>query len=374
MMKTVAVIVAAGNSSRFGANKLLESIDGVPVVVRAANAFLSHPEVDGVVIVRKAEDAATFSLLFAGENVTFADGGTTRTESVHNGLLAAKELSPFPKTAVLVHDGARPFVSGTLISSCINATLKHNSGVAALPVTDTLRKGDGETLFSPVSRDGLYAIQTPQAFWLCDLLEAYENATAPATDDSQLWSERFGNAHLVPGEASNRKITFLEDLPKETLFAGTGFDVHRLTKGRDLILCGVKIPFEKGLLGHSDADVATHAVMDALLSAASLPDIGHLFPDTDVRFEGADSILLLKEVVNLLLKHGFVPHNASLAIIAERPKLASFLPEMKEHLSAALSIPTSSVGISATTTEGLGIVGEGKGIAAQANVLIRKIN
>ena len=295
-------------------------------------------------------------------------GGETRQRSVYNGLCAL----PFGHHCVLVHDGARPFLSQGLLRRCIASVEEFGSGVASLPVSDTVKLLDEQGVPSTLDRSRLRSVQTPQGFYLDVLLEAYESAfadNAALTDDASAMERRGRKVHLVMGEANNIKITQASDLQLSRLLAGDrlpvtgqGFDVLRLVPGRALVLCGITVPHSRGLLGHSDADVAVHALIDALLGAACLGDIGRLFPDSDERYRGICSMELLRQTLQRL--SGWRVLHADVTIIAQQPKLAPYLDAMARNLAAALGgAPTS---VKATTTEGLGFTGRGEGIAAQA--------
>lgn len=286
-------------------------------------------------------------------------------ESVYNAL---KETQ---SEIVLIHDAARPYVTSKMITDCIESVNKYGSGVCALPFTDTAVLARDQVIFSSLKREQLFTVQTPQGFETQKLLHAYQLAfdeQRTFTDDSGVYAEYAAPPRLFEGSRANKKLTFADD------FAicdrvGLGVDTHAFyTDGEStpfvnfITLCGVRIPSAKILKAHSDGDVAVHALMDAMLSAAGLRDIGYYFPDNDEKFRGADSMLLLQEVLRLVNKEGFVPKNVSISILAETPRLSPYIENMKEHLAAALSLPTSAIGIAAGTNEKLGYIGEGKGI------------
>ncbi len=371
MSGAFAVVVAAGRGERLGApvNKVLLPLGGKPVLRHSLEAFEEHPDVDLVAVVGAPGELDALRKAARGlmKCAFFVEGGPSRQHSVMNGLRAL----PLRHVPVLVHDGARPFLSARLISDCVASVWQYGSGVASLPLTDTVKQLSGEGLTTP-DRSRLRAVQTPQAFFLDELLEAYEAAFADGcslTDDAGAMERLGKEVRLVMGDRTNIKITEGADL----LFAralsgdlcpvcGQGYDVHRLTTGRPLVLCGVTIPGDLGLLGHSDADVAVHALIDALLGAACLGDIGRLFPDSDPAYLGISSMELLRRVTERLT--GWRILHADVTIIAQRPKLAPFMDQMVKSLSAAL--PGCAVSVKATTTEGLGFAGRGEGIAAQA--------
>ncbi len=371
-----AVIVAAGRSARMGFDKLLCAIDGVPVLRRTAAAFEAHPAVDSLVVVA-GENAEAVRALFAEsparKPLSFAAGGATRAHSVRAGLAAC------PKGGlVAVHDGARPFVSEALITRTLKAAAKAGAAAPALPVKETVKLARGGLVEKTVPRQGLMAVQTPQVFDAAAFAEAFaaipEAEYGQLTDDC-LVMERAGRpVRLVEGEAANIKITTPEDLPmaeqKTALRIGHGYDVHRFAEGRRLVLGGVHVPCEKGLLGHSDADVLLHAVADALLGAAALGDIGQHFPDSDPAYAGADSARLLAEAGRLLRGAGYAPQNIDATLLCQAPKLAPHIPAMRACIAGALGMDESAVSVKATTEEGLGFTGAGQGIAAHCVALV----
>ena len=377
-----AVIVAAGNSTRMGGirSKVLELLCGKPVLHYSLSAFCACKEIAQIVVVCREEDMAAFRAAvdqFTARHpdapqIMLAPGGAQRQESVYLGARAlSQELS-----YLVIHDGARPLVSREVISAVCADALEFGAATAAVPSVDTCKLGADFVEETPL-REKLYAVQTPQAFdreLYFYALEKAKQSGKSYTDDCQLVEAAGGRVRLSKGDSKNRKLTTPEDfLIAEALLqggnrmrVGYGYDVHRLVEGRRLILGGVDIPFEKGLLGHSDADVLAHAIADALLGAAALGDIGHLFPDSDPRFAGADSLKLLSEVCALLREHGFEIGNIDGTVIAQRPKLAPHILQMRENLAAACGISVGQVSVKATTEEGLGFTGTGEGIAASA--------
>lgn len=300
------------------------------------------------------------------KNVTVLAGGKERQDSVASGLSAL--IADHPQTDyILIHDGARPYVTKQVIESTLDQTIKTGAAIAAVPVKDTIKQVTEDGIVTP-DRSQLFAAQTPQGFETKLILKAYALAEAQGfvgTDDAQLVERTGHKVSLAQGDYANIKITTPEDLPKKYL-AGTGFDVHPLVEGRPLILAGITIPFEKGLLGHSDADVLTHAIMDALLGAAGLGDIGQHFPDTDPAYKGISSIALLQHVVGLLDKKNLELGNLDATIIAQRPKMAPYHDAMINRLAQILKCPAEKINLKATTTEKLGIPGREEGIAAEA--------
>ncbi len=381
-----AVIVAAGRGTRMGAavNKVLLDLAGIPVIVRTVRAVSESGLFDDIVVVTGEEDIGSVRRLLreAGLSAGVCAGGADRQESVRLGLLAL----PRETEIVAIHDGARPLVTKEILAASLESAKERGSGVAAIPVKDTVKRveADGRVKETP-ERASLRAVQTPQSFRYREILAAHERCAGSgdrATDDAALL-ERSGTAvYLTPGSEENLKLTTPQDIAvaeriletrrgregqeKKMVRVGHGYDVHRLAEGRKLILCGVEIPYEKGLLGHSDADVAAHALMDALLGAAALDDIGRHFPDTDEAYAGADSMKLLDEVRGMLEEKGCAVCNADITIICQRPKLAPYIGAMRSCVAAHLGIPCGCVNVKATTTERLGFEGEGLGISAHA--------
>ena len=386
-----ALICAAGKGSRarFDKNKLLTDLDGAPALMKTLSAF-DLTEIDEILIAVSADDYDTIKALCAGyQKARLVLGGETRTQTVRNALREVKT------EIVLIHDGARPFIQKQQILGCIDSVKRYGSGVCCAPVVDTIAQTDGERISSVPNRALLRAVQTPQGFYTKEILRAYEQAAASGnayTDDSSIYLQFIGKPRLCEGSPENKKLTYAEDfsiaksenpapeyvLPAPIVCApadrvGFGVDTHAFGKEQNFItLCGVTVPSDSGLIAHSDGDVALHALMDSLLSAAGLKDIGHYFPDTDERFRGANSMALLAEVVRLIAKRGFAPRNVSIAIQAEKPRLAGYIDKMKKSVAAALSIDETAVGITAGTNERLGYVGEGKGITVYATSLLLK--
>ncbi|MBR2968754.1 MAG: 2-C-methyl-D-erythritol 2,4-cyclodiphosphate synthase [Clostridia bacterium] len=372
-MKTTAIITAAGKGSRakLNKNKLLEKIGGKTVLELALLPFDYNERIDEIIVTASKDDYAEYKKILTCVTNTptrIVTGGETRTFSVLNAL------NECDGDIVIIHDGARPFVTEELINRCLDSVLTFGSGVACVSSVDTVGVIDGDFI-TQTHRNDCCNVQTPQAFLLSEITEAYSRVTEmdSFTDDAGVYAKFVKPAHMVEGEKSNVKLTFREDFEKyPDLYCGTGFDLHRLIEGRKLVLGGVLIPHDKGLLGHSDADCVIHSLMDALLSAAGLKDIGNLFPDTDLGFKDADSAVLLASVVSTLKEINLSVKNVSLVIMAEKPRLAKYTDAMKARLAPILGVSESDVGISCTTLEGIGTVGREEGIAAQAYVLLQK--
>lgn len=373
--KTAAIIVAAGTGTRSGSAvpKQYALLGGKAVLAHSFAALRAHPEIDRVVVVIGAGQET--ALREALGDVDYAIGGATRRMSVLAGLEALDE--GFDR--VLIHDAARPFLSAAVIERLIAALDDHNGAVPALPVADTLARGDA-ALGETVSRDGLYRVQTPQAFRYEVALQAHRNWTGEEpTDDAQMIRAAGGTVALVEGDPMLEKITHPADFAAaEARLAATmrvrtatGFDVHRLEEGEELWLGGVLIPHDKGLSGHSDADVALHAITDALLGTIAAGDIGTHFPPSDPQWRGADSAQFLQHAASLITARGGIIDFIDLTLICEAPKIGPHRSAMRDRIAAVLQLDADQVSIKATTTERLGFTGRGEGIAAQAAATVR---
>jgi 2-C-methyl-D-erythritol 4-phosphate cytidylyltransferase/2-C-methyl-D-erythritol 2,4-cyclodiphosphate synthase len=371
-----AVIVAAGSGRRFGGVKQFEEVFGRPLIDYSLLAFQSHPGVDEIVLVFPEEfvDAGETLKCRYSKLTHVVKGGEERGDSVSEGLEVARGED------VLIHDGARPLVDLDTIGRVIGALRDHRAVIPALMPSDTVKTLSAGHAKGSLDRSTLLLVQTPQGFQRSLLVSAYRKAFEEgfyATDDSGI-VERYSNvsAYVVPGSPRNLKVTVKEDLNRvrgllsQGIRLGFGYDIHELVKGRDLWLGGVRIPFEKGLLGHSDGDVLTHAVIDALLGAAGLPDIGQQFPDTEAEYKDIRSLLLLERTRNLLQKNGFSVLDVDATVVIELPKIAPYTEEIRGQLSKPLGIPRESVIVKGKRGEGLGPVGEGRAAAAYAVALL----
>lgn len=384
--KVSAVLVAAGSSTRMGFDKLSFDLGGETVVQRSIRAFAECPLVSEIVLVAGKNRAFLEQQAAAcTKPVQVVQGGATRAESAKNGVLAAHgEL-------VAVHDAARPFVSQAIITAALEAAAACGAAAPAVPVKDTVKRavrGDGKTVpehcmvTDTPDRSTLYAVQTPQCFDRAAYLAALDELDAEkarlVTDDCSLFELTGRPVQLTQGDYANLKITTREDLPRaeqkegNDMRIGHGYDVHRLVEDRKLILGGVEVPFEKGLLGHSDADVLAHALADAILGACRGGDIGKLFPDTDPAYEGADSMVLLARVMDYARELGFEFVDADCTIACQQPKITPHRDAMRANLAHALGVDVENVGVAATTTEKLGWEGQGEGIGAWAVCLLQK--
>lgn len=374
--KVFAVIGAAGSGLRMGAPlpKQFLKIGDRTILEMTVESFLQENLIDRVILVISPDYrdfcAALFSEAAEEGRLLMTDGGKERQDSVYRGLLCLREQGASDDDIVLIHDGVRPYASSRLLQTVAAEADKTGAVIPAVPSKDTIRYDGAGTL----DRSKIHCVQTPQGFRFSIIEQALKQAFAEGfygTDDAGL-VERMGvPVSVTAGERTNIKITTEEDLPLETRI-GTGFDVHRLAEERKLILGGVEIPFEKGLLGHSDADVLTHALMDALLGAAALGDIGKLFPDSDPAYSGISSILLLEKVGQALSEAGCTLGNADVTLICQRPKIAPYIETMRTNLANALQVSADKISVKATTTEKLGFTGRGEGIAAEAVCLLHR--
>lgn len=373
-MKVSFILTCAGRGVRagFGKNKLLIETEGKTCLERSLIAVYSSNLVNEIVVTASEEDFETVKKICQPYGAIITLGGSTRTKSVRNGLnLCTGEI-------VLIHDGARPFLSKDLIKRCIDGAIKFGGVIPVLPSRNTVVKVDNEIAKEYLGKDEIFSVQTPQAF-KTELIKKAFSLIGENTfnDDGEVYKKFIGDLHTIEGESSNVKLTYPEDfnfsLQKPKYRFGVGFDCHKLVEGRKLILGGVEIAHDKGLLGHSDADVLTHAIMDAMLSSLALRDIGYHFPDTDQTYKGANSIELLKQVINLVANEGYKIDSISATIMAEKPKLLKIIPSITQNLADVIGITPDKIGISATTLEGLGFVGREEGICVHATATVKRI-
>jgi 2-C-methyl-D-erythritol 4-phosphate cytidylyltransferase/2-C-methyl-D-erythritol 2,4-cyclodiphosphate synthase len=373
-MRIAAILVAAGTGSRFGASlpKQFLAIAGQPVIRHAALALL--PFVD---LLQPVGDAAPIAEALAGlAHLPAVPGGAQRQDSVRAGLEA---LAPHAPDIVLVHDAARPHIPPGTIAALLAALKTHKGAIPAVPVADTLKRGEAGVVTHTVARAHLFRAQTPQAFDFATLLSLHRRPSHPeATDDAWLFEQAGLAVALVPGSEANRKLTLPEDVvalehalsPTLIPRVGTGFDVHALRAGRPMILCGVTIPSDVGLDGHSDADVGIHALCDAIYGALAEGDIGRHFPPTEADWKDADSARFLRHAASRIAARGGFLANADVTLICERPKITPHAPAMRARLADLLGVAIDAVSVKATTTEKLGFTGREEGIAAQAAVCV----
>ena len=379
MTRTVALIVAAGRSTRSPGDmpKQYRPLGGKPVLAWSLETFTRHPAISGAHVVIHEEDRPYYEQ--AAEGLTAAPpikGGETRQESVRSGLEALAKEKP---ERVLIHDAARPFVSAGLIERVTAALDSAPAAAPLLPVTDTLRQcnGDGNTV---LPRDKMFRTQTPQGFRFDAILDAHRRFSDETFTDDLALIERAGlPVASVPGEELNLKLTTAEDFALAERLArssgdvrtGTGFDVHRFAPGDHLWLCGVKIPHDRTLEGHSDADVGLHALTDAILGALGAGDIGMHFPSSNERWKGKPSHMFLKQAAELARKQNGAVAHVDVTLICEAPKIGAHREAMRARIAEIIGLDVSRVSVKATTTDGLGFTGRGEGIAAQAVATLR---
>jgi 2-C-methyl-D-erythritol 2,4-cyclodiphosphate synthase/2-C-methyl-D-erythritol 4-phosphate cytidylyltransferase len=392
----LTVIIAAGGAgTRFGTDELKQflDIDGKSMLSTATEPFLEVGYTDEIIItaphgyLERCRDLIENELggILVREKdipVTFVNGGTDRAASVRAGLGASEQNNAKESGLVLIHDAARPFVTTDLIERVLETAYKYGAAIPVVPVRDTVYVTDEEGFADIIpDRTMLRAVQTPQGFDFAVIKKAHaisfeEGKTV--TDDGMPVFSAGGKVALVEGNYENKKITRQGDIycgqsisPGNGNRVGIGFDAHRFEEGRALMLGGIKVPFEKGLSGHSDADVITHALIDAILGALSEGDIGRMFPDTDPAYKGISSILLLEEAVRLMSKKGYEVVNADITIVAERPRMTDHREGIERKLAGVLCIDPEDISLKATTTEKLGFTGREEGIAAEAVVLLK---
>lgn len=367
-----AVVVAAGQGLRAGqpVPKQFALWRGRPVVRHSVERLLAAGCKPIVVAIPAGGDELAETALAGLNNVTLVAGGPTRQESVRKALEALHHRSP---EMVLIHDAARPLIPAEVINRLISALDSHSGAIPVLPVVDSLAQADGDLMGDPARREMLRRVQTPQAFRFADILAAHRvwSGALTAGDDAQVARVHGLSVALVEGDEHLHKLTFASDFSGTApVRMGTGFDVHRLADGEELWLCGVKIDHKQGLAGNSDADVAIHALVDAILGAIGNGDIGSHFPPSDPQWRGASSDQFLTHAVGLAAEAGYGVGNVDLTLICEAPKIGPHRQAMRERLAALLGVDVSSVSVKATTTERLGFAGRGEGIAAQAAAVL----
>jgi len=394
--KVAAIIPAAGSGIRMGLSgpKQFFELDGTPILIRTLQVFEQLESIGSIIVVvpsvscdwvEKQVQKYHLSKVFK-----VVAGGKHRQDSVLAGL----EALPDEVELVLVHDGVRPFVPVSVIKSCLEEAEKEGAAMTAIPVKDTLKAVSAEKeIEQTIDRAGVWQAQTPQAADVALLKKAFAEAAKDkgfiATDEAALLERINVPVHVVEGSEKNIKITRPEDLilakailmesqkdntdmEQTALYrSGYGYDAHRLVADRPLVLGGVLVPHEKGLLGYSDADVLTHALCDAMLGGAGIGDIGQHFPDTDKKFKDINSLDILKSVSDMVSDRGYLLHNADITVVAQQPKLAKYFEDMKKNLATACGVEPASINLKATTTEGMGFEGREEGISAHAVVMLK---
>ena len=380
--KSNVIIVAAGTGSRVGGPlpKQYQEINGTPILAITTNRFLTMPEIQRTIVVINKNHQEYFDtkvLPFLKGIVELTYGGKLRQDSVLQGLkqLPSDEL-------VLIHDGARPFVSKKLIKTIIKQTQEHGAAAPGLKITDTPWKVEKSLVVAGVNRTNLYNAQTPQGFYKRDIFTFYNKMDESKTDDVGLAIKNGLTVKFVKGEENNKKITTMADMISyntgqniHTEFrTGIGYDVHAFEKGQTIILCGIKIPYKYSLMGHSDADVSMHAITDALYGAIAEGDIGTWFPPNEPEWKNKNSEIFLEHSKNLLSNRGFLISNIDCTIICEEPKITPHVKKMKDNIARILDIEKQRISIKATTSEKLGFIGRKEGIATQAIATVKKID
>lgn len=376
--RTTALIVAAGQGVRAGAAtpKQFALLGGQPMIAHSYHALASHPAIDRVLVVI-GEGQQQFLTAALG-SVGCVTGGATRRESVRNGLNALALDAP---AKILVHDAARPLLSHAVIDRLLAALEHHDAAMPVLPVADTLVTAEGDIAGDVVPRETLCRVQTPQAFDFATLNDAHRHwpATREATDDAQMVRAMGTDVHLVRGDLMLEKITTAPDFHTAELRLGAamqvrsaqGFDVHRFEAGKELWLGGILIPHDKGLSGHSDADVVLHAITDAVLGTIGAGDIGLHFPPSDPKWRGAASAQFLQHAAGLVATRGGVIDFVDVTLMCEAPKIGPHRETIRANIAEILALSTDAVSVKATTTERLGFAGRGEGMAAQAIATVR---
>jgi 2-C-methyl-D-erythritol 4-phosphate cytidylyltransferase / 2-C-methyl-D-erythritol 2,4-cyclodiphosphate synthase len=377
----IALVVAAGRGTRLGAPlpKQYLPLGGVAVLRHGVRALAEHPSIAAVRVIIHPDDRPHYDSATAGLGLMPpVDGGAQRQDSVRNGLESLADAAP---ELVLIHDGARPFLDRPVIDRVLIGLGAHQGAIAALPVRDTVKRGDGGRIAATIDRSALWRAQTPQGFHYGPIVAAHRAAAGAELSDDAAVAERAGiDVALVEGSEDNFKVTTMDDLARaERLLAarngdirtGQGFDVHVFGPGDHVWLCGVAVPHDRGLVGHSDADVGLHALTDAVLGAIGAGDIGMHFPPSDPQWRGAPSHRFLRHAADLVAAGGGSIAHVDVTVICERPQVGPHRAAMAARIADILALAPTRVSVKATTTEKLGFTGRGEGIAAQAVATIR---
>lgn len=375
-MNIAAVIVAAGRGQRAGGDlpKQWQALGGRPVLAHTLDAVRRVPGLEAIALVIHPDDRARAETLdLAG--VTLVEGGATRDASVRAGL---ESLAPFGPDRVLIHDAARPVLRPGVALRVLSALDTHDGAAPALAVTDALWRGDAGRVSGTQDRTGLYRAQTPQGFRYAPILAAHRAHAGQAADDVEVARKAGLRVAIVEGDEDLMKITLPGDFARALrllegdmdIRTGNGYDVHRFGEGDHLVLCGVRVPFDRGLQGHSDADVGMHAVTDAIYGALALGDIGQHFPPTDPQWKGAGSHVFLDHACALARDRGYRITHADCTLVCEYPKIGPHAPDMKREMARIMGLDPDQVSVKATTSERLGFTGRGEGIAALATATL----
>jgi 2-C-methyl-D-erythritol 4-phosphate cytidylyltransferase/2-C-methyl-D-erythritol 2,4-cyclodiphosphate synthase len=391
-MQVAAIVAAGGRGVRLGADRPKQFLElgGRSILELSIRALAASSRIHEIVVAVPQDHLAATIAAWPGDvakPVTFVAGGARRQDSVTNAFARTSAEAGI----IVIHDAARPFVTGDVIARAIDAADAHGAAIAAIPVRDTVKQGgaggaDGSRpITATIPRESVFLAQTPQAFRRDVLARALSaGAGIDATDEAML-VERLGlPVQMVDGHAGNIKVTTPEDLAEarrrsegdgfshRQIRIGNGYDLHRLVAGRPLILAGVTIPYELGLDGHSDADIVCHAVTDAVLGAAAIGDIGRLFPDTDAKWKGADSVALLRGAMTHVHAAGYRVSNVDVTVIAQKPKLLPYLQAMRENLAEALAVDVAAVSVKGKTNEGVDSMGRGEAMACHVVALLAR--
>lgn len=371
-MTTVAIITAAGRGTRAGGDlpKQWQMLAGRPVLAHTLEAFAGFRRV----LTIHPEDRAWAQAL--GSDIELVEGGATRAASVHNALRA---LAGSGVTRVLIHDGARPLVPGSVIANVLTALDDHAGAAPALPISDALWRGDAGLVSGTQDRSGLFRAQTPQGFRYDAILAAHDAHPGNAADDVEVARAAGLTVAIVEGHEDNLKLTYPQDFQRAEAILkgrrmdirlGNGYDVHAFTDGDHVWLCGVKLPHGKALLGHSDADVGMHALTDAIYGALAEGDIGRHFPPSDPQWKGADSAIFLRHAMERVAARGFSLANCDVTLVCERPKIGPHAEAMRAALAKIMGVEMDRISVKATTSERLGFTGREEGIAALATAAL----
>lgn len=350
-MQFDVIVLAGGSGQRMGCDKLLLGVGEDLLLSRAIQPFIGRSDINNIILVMRKDIfdiGNAIAQRFTRQNFLFVEGGDTRFLSVNNGLNAVTA------DGVLIHDGARPFVTAEIIDEITSSVAQYGSGIPTIAVADSIRITQDGAICGAANRDSFVSVQTPQGFATKDIRRAFDlcGKGEQYTDESALYAQYIGNPKITKGSDRNIKVTTLGNYYGLNAKIGIGYDIHTLIPFRPLVLGGIQIDYDKGCLAHSDGDAVIHALIDALLSAIGERDIGTRFADTDPKYRDIDSTLLLSDVMDLYRQSNFKPSNISIIIIADKPKLADYIPLMKIKLSNILGIHSSLIGISAKTTEG----------------------
>ncbi len=383
-MTTTALIVAAGSGQRAGQElpKQYTRLGVKTILTHTLEKFVHHPRIDQILVVIGSDHEPFLKESIAGfsRKIDWCIGGDTRQKSVLKGL---KQLSSSPPDKVLIHDAARPFVSGNLIDQIIQSLNSHKAVLPVLGLNDTLKRVDQGRCVETVDRTTLYQAQTPQGFVFKEIFNAHKRASEEKdfifTDDASIAEWASLAVRVIEGSSENFKITTAQDIkraamslfpPAPDIRCGEGFDVHRFGPGESLTLCGIDIPFGQSLMGHSDADVALHALTDALLGAIACGDIGSHFPPSDPQWRGQSSDMFLDHACALIREKSGTILSIDVTLICEQPKIGPLREQMRQRIAEITGVDISRISVKATTTEGLGFTGRGEGIAAKASVSV----